>query len=114
MDILLNILKDKKTLIEFLVKTIQETEQEKQGLMRLSDSLTREEPNLSPANIAKCLAVTMKVSAKQSNAIQNLAVIALIQAQSNSFDVDVAQMMNKLGRGQEALQQMFKNKMEGK
>lgn len=114
MDILLNILKDKTALIAFLIKTIEESQTEKEGLGKLCETLTRETPNLSPENMARCLATTMKITAKQSNAIQNLATIALIQAQSSGFDGDVAQMLNKMGRGKEALQQMFKNKMNGR
>lgn len=114
MDLIFDLLKDKKTLITFLLNTIEESEKEKAGLLRLSESLTRDTPNLTPENMARCLATTMKVSAKQSNALQNLATIALIQCQSNHFDGDVAQMMIKMGRGNEALQQMFKNKLEGK
>lgn len=110
MDILLDILKDKKNLIKFLLQTIEESQSEKVGLMKLQESLTREDPNLSPQNMAKCLGVAMKITAKQSHTIQNLAVIALISCQSSGFDGDVAQMMNKLGRGEEALRQMWKNK----
>ena len=107
----MNVLKDKTSLIKFLLETLSETEKEKNGLQILSESLTRENPNISPENMAKCLATTMKISAKQSLRIQNLATIALIQCSSSNFDTDVAMMMNKMGRGHEALQQMMKNKM---
>lgn len=111
MDILLEVLKDKKKLITFLLDTIDKSNTEKEGLLKLSQSLTRDEPNLIVENIAKCIAVTMQITAKQQHAIQQLAIIALIQCQSSDFDVDVAKMLNKLGKGQEALQQMFKNKL---
>jgi len=107
----MNILKDKKELIKFLLSAIENSQREKEGLLKLSESLTRSDPNLKIENIAKCLSVTMRVSAKQSHIIQSLSVIALIQCQSNGFDTDVAQMLNKLGRGDEALNQMLKNKM---
>lgn len=110
MDILMNVLKDKKELIKFLLETIQSSQKEKEGLLKLSESLTRSEPNLKIENIAKCLSTTMQISAKQSHTIQSLAVIALIQCQSSDFDVSVAQMLNKMGRGDEALKQMIKNK----
>lgn len=113
MDLLLDLLKDKKTLIKFLLTVIQDSAKEQDGLIRLSESLTRENPNHSPENLAKCTATALKMLSKQNHAIQNLAIIALIQAQSTSFDTDVAIMMNKFGRGDEALQQMFKNKLQG-
>ena len=114
MDILLDILKDKSNLITFLLATIQESQKEKEGLLKLTGSLTREDPNLKPENIAKCLAVTMKTTAKQSHTLQQLATICLISCQSSGFDTDVAQMMSKMGRGNEALKQMFENKLNGK
>lgn len=109
----MNVLKDKKELIKFLLDTIQSSQKEKEGLLKLSESLTRNDPNLKIENIAKCLSTTMQISAKQSHVIQSLAVIALIQCQSSDFDSSVAQMLNKLGRGEEALRQMLKNKMGG-
>jgi len=112
MDILLEILKDKKKLIAFLLDTIEKSNTEKNGILKLSESLSRDEPNLLIENIAHCVGVTMRYTAKQHHAIQQLAIIALIQCQSSGFDVDVAQMLNKLGKGEEALQQMFKNKLK--
>lgn len=113
MDILLEFLKDKTKLISFLLDTIQKSESEKNGLLKMSESLTRNEPNLKIENIAKCLSTTMSISAKQQHTLQQLSIIALIQCQSSDFDVDVAKMLNKLGRGQEALQQMLKTKLVG-
>lgn len=111
MDILLEVLKDKKKLIAFLLDTIDKSNTEQNGLLKLSESLSRDEPNLSIENIAHCVAVTMRYTAKQQYTLRQLAIIALIQCQSSSFDVDVAQILNKLGKGKEALQQMLKNKL---
>lgn len=108
----MDVLKDKTALIKFLIENLEECNKERSGLMRLSESLTRSDPNLTPANMAKCLATTMKVTARQSLAIQNLAMIALIQCTSDEFDKDIALSLNKLGMGQEAMQQMFKNKFK--
>lgn len=113
MDKIFDLLKDKKQVIKFLLEVIQDSEKQKNGLMKLSESLTREEPNHSIANIAKCVAVTMKDTANRSHTLQNLAIICLIYAQSSDFDKDIAILMNKMGRGEEALRQMFKNKLNG-
>lgn len=110
MEFLMDLLKDKRKLIGFLLEAIQESQKEKEGLTKLCESLTREEPNLKAENIARCIAATMQVTAKQSHRLQSIATIALITCQSSDFDVNVAQMLNKLGKGKEALQQMFKNK----
>lgn len=112
MDILFETLKDKKKLISFLLKTIEESDKSINGLSNLSSSLTRSEPNHSIENIAKCTAVALTISAKQQDTIKTLATIALIQCSSNDFDVDIAKLLNKLGRGEEALRQMMDNKFK--
>lgn len=110
---LLNTLKDKKALLSFLIKAIMESEREIDGLQKMAYTLTREEsPNHSPANMAKCLAVTMKQVAKSCNTIKQLATIALIQCQSDSFDGDVARLLMKMGAGDAALKTMWENKLK--
>lgn len=113
MEILLEVLKDKTKLINFLFDTIQKSDFEKNGLLKLSECLNRGGPNLKIESIAKCIETTMSILAKQQHSIQQLAMIALIQCQSSNFDIDVVKMLNKFGKGQEALQHMFKNKMNG-
>lgn len=114
MDILFDLLKDKTQVISSLLSTIEETGKQKEGLPKLRESLTRENPNLSLENIAKCVAVTMQTEAKQAAMLQSLATICLVYAQSSSFDSDIAKLMIKMGRGDEAVRQVFKNKMEGR
>lgn len=114
MELLLNLLKNKEKLIAFLLETIRESDKHTQGILKFSESLTRENQNISPENLARCLATVMKIQAKQSATMQSLAMIALIVCQGSSFDTNVAQMLNKLGKGEEALQQLFKNKQDGK
>lgn len=111
---IMDILKDKGKIIEFLIKSIQDAKSEKDGIMKLCESLTRENPNASPENLLKCIATSMKVISRQSERIQNLSIIALLTVQSPDFDKDVAMLLVKMGHGEEALQQMLKNKMAGK
>lgn len=113
-DKLLGLLADKKALLTFLYKAIDESGKEKNGLVKLSESLTRDEPNLKPENMARCISSTMLTVAKQSHRLETLAIIALIQCQSSSFDSGVAEMLNKMGRGNEAVAAMFKSKLNGK
>lgn len=110
-DILLNLLKDKATGIQYLLSVLDESARQREGMTKLQASL---EHNTSPENVAKCIQTTMKVCAKQADAIQNLAALMLVYMQSSSFDGDIARMLMKMGKGDEALRQMFKNKMEGK
>lgn len=40
--------------------------------------------------------------------------ILLVYVSSSNFDADVAKKLMEMGRGNEALKQMFKNKLDGK
>jgi|SRR5690606_16019123 len=113
-DVFMDMLKDKAKIIAYLLEVIEKSSREKEGLSMLRESLVRENPNHSVENIARCLATTMKITAKQSEQVSNLALIALVAVQSSDFDSDVVSLLNKLGRGKEAIQQMFKNKLAGK
>lgn len=53
----------------------------------------------------------VEVTAMQTKQIELLSVIALVYMGNSSFDRDVALILNRMGKGEEALQQMFKNKM---
>ena len=55
----------------------------------------------------------VEVTAMQTKQIELLSVIALVYMGNSSFDRDVALILNRMGKGEEALQQMFKNKMGG-
>lgn len=107
MDIF-NLLKDKKDVISALLKAIDSNEKMAEGLRKLAKS---ENSKVSESFKVEKL---LEVVANQSIQIRQLSLINLIYAQSSSFDADVAKLMVKMGRGEEALKQMFKNKLDGK
>lgn len=102
MDIL-NLLKDKKDVIKFLMKTIETNGKMATGLRKIKSS---ENEKFKTEKL-------LEVVANQSEQIKHLSLLLLCYSQGGNFDVDVATMMNKMGRGNEALKQMFKNKMNG-
>ena len=55
----------------------------------------------------------MVIIQMQSKDLLNLSYLSLIYMQGSNFDIDVARMLIKLGKGGEALEAMFKNKMDG-
>lgn len=102
MDIL-NLLKDKKDVIKFLIDTIDSNSKMSSGLRKLTASKDSE------FKTDKLL----EVVANQSIQIKHLSLLLLCYAQGRNFDSDIAIMLNKMGRGEEALKQMFKNKLNG-
>lgn len=100
----MNILQDKRKLLKFLIDTIDKSNKTTIGLRSI---IEKEDTDFK----VKAL---LEVVANQSVQIRNLSIILLVYCQSNNFDTDVAILLNKMDNGQEALQQMFKNKLDGK
>ena len=103
-DFIFGLLKDKKGLLKYLIDTMMKSNYNTQGLLGMKERGFTTEGMLD--NLTK-------VVAKQQQQIKHLALIALMYAQSDKFEVDVALMMNKFGRGDEALKAMFDKKLKG-
>lgn len=99
------ILKNKKEILKYTIKTIESSERNANGLRSM-----RERGFSESGMIDKLIEVT----AIQSEQIKSMATIIVVLAQSEKFDSMVAEMMTKLGRGEEALDIMLNNKMKEK
>lgn len=99
-----NLLTDKKALLKYIIDMITSSEKFSQNLPQLRDKGWSEKGMLDKV---------IEVTAIQSQQIKHLALIALISVQSRDFDTMVAQMMIKMGRGEDALQAMFDAKLKG-
>lgn len=99
------ILKNKKEILKYTIKTIESSERNANGLRSM-----RERGFSESGMIDKLIEVT----AIQSEQIKSMATIIVVLTQSEKFDSMIAEMMTKLGRGEEALNIMFNNKMSGK
>lgn len=99
-----NLLTDKKALLKYIIDMITSSEKFSQNLPQLRDKGWSEKGMLDKV---------IEVTAIQSQQIKHLALIALISVQSSDFNSDVAQMMIKMGRGEDALQAMFDAKLKG-
>ena len=109
-DLLKGMLKEKGTVLETLANAIDESIGIQKGLSRAKDTVLE---NPSEANLRKMLHVTMKSLETQSKTITQLALISLVYVANNNFTSDLAMSLGKLGHGQEALQEMFRQKMNG-
>lgn len=101
---IVNLLKDKKGLIKYILDTITVSEKFMQNMPKLRERGWSEKGMLDKV---------IEISAIQSNQIKHLALIALLVTQSRDFDTMIGQMMIKMGRGDEALQAMFDAKLKG-
>ena len=102
---IVNLLKDKTALVRYIYNTILSSDKFAENLPQLRDKGWSEQGMLDKV---------IEITAIQSQQIKHLALVALLVVQSNDFNGHVADMMIKMGRGEEALKAMFDAKMKGK
>jgi len=100
---IVNLLKDKRALIKYILDMITSSEKFSQNLPQLRDKGWSEKGMLDKV---------IEITAIQSQQIKHLALIALLLVQSNDFDSMVGHMMIKMGRGDEALRAMMDAKFK--
>lgn len=104
MNDIANLLRDKKGLIAYILKAIESSQKNAIGLRSMKERGWSQEGMLDKV---------IEITAIQADQIKHLALVALISVQSSDFDTDVAKMMMKMGRGDEALKMMFDKKLNG-
>ncbi len=104
MNDIANLLRDKKGLIAYILKAIESSHKNAIGLRSMKERGWSQEGMLDKV---------IEITAIQADQIKHLALVALISVQSSDFDTDVAKMMMKMGRGDEALKMMFDKKLNG-
>ena len=100
---ILNLLKDKSALLKYI-----------QNMILSSDKFMANLPQMRERGWSEAgmLDKVIEISAIQSNQIKHLALIALLLVQSKDFDNNVAELMIKMGRGNEALKAMVDAKLK--
>jgi len=109
-DFCLHIMKNREEVLKNILRDIQQVEKQQAGLMSVIPSLTEE---TSDANLRHQLKTCMQVQAQQAQIIRTLLMISLINISSQDFVAQVAQLANKFGKGEEALREMFNQKLRG-
>ena len=102
---IVNLLKDKTALIRYIYNTILSSDKFAVNLPQLREKGWSEQGMLDKV---------IEITAIQSQQIKHLALVALLVVQSSDFNGHVADMMIKMGRGEEALKAMFDAKLKGK
>jgi len=100
---LLDILKNKESVIRTLLKALNDSDKYTEGLKSMKERGFSQDGMLEKV---------IAVSAAQSQQIKAISLIALVYAQGGNFDQDVATALNKMGRGEEALRAMLDKKLK--
>lgn len=110
-NLMMEFMKDKKTALSAMLEALDKTRSYSKGLNKFIDNI--DDADMSDENVKKKFKTLMKVVRDQNSMLLKLLLINVVYMQSNNFDADVAKVLMKMGHGQEALQQMLKNKMGG-
>lgn len=105
MNDIADLIKNKEALMGYIHQMILSSEKNAAGLRRMK------ERGFSDAGM---LEKVIEVTAIQSEQIMKLAMVALFIVQGGDWDKNVAEVMMRMGRGQEALQEMLKAKFKRK
>lgn len=108
---ILDLIKDKKKVFKWLTD-ISADSQDAFEMLEKSRNKIIEETDIE--SMKKHLRNTMLAVSKLSVNIFNLTQILSIYVSSDNFDSTVAQAAMRVGKGEEALRVMLKNKMRGK
>lgn len=100
---LMDLLKDKEKIIRYVLNISKNASKIEDGI------LSMRKRGYTDGGMIDKLA---EVAAMQTKQIELLSVIALVYMGNIYFDRDVALILNRMGRGEEALKQMLKNKMK--
>lgn len=106
-EAMMAMLKNKPKVLSEVLSDFDRCRKLVKGMPHASESVSSE--NL--LNLEDKLRLTMKVCGEQAAMIEKLIMVLVPYLASSSFDSDAASCLNKLGRGQEALQELMRQKM---
>ena len=108
-QLFMDMMKNSKEVIASVMNDVDQANRIAKGMYRFSQDVE----GCSDKELRRKLKVTFEKLSVLAEANVRLGTIALVYAQSDNFTGDNAEALNKLGRGQEALREMFKAKMGG-
>lgn len=95
----------------FLIKALKDVDRYEQGLTKVVESL--EGDDVSPETVAKFSRTTAKILRDQQTLLKHLIVFSMTYLGGDQFRLDAAKCAAKMGRGDEALKQMWEDKLKG-
>ena len=105
MNDIVDLIRNKEQLMGYLHQMVTSSEKNAAGLRSMKERGFSDNGMLEKV---------IEVTAIQSDQIFKLAMIALFIVQGGDWDKNVAEVMMRMGRGKEALQEMLKAKMKRK
>lgn len=95
----------------FLLKALKDVDRYEAGLSKVVDAL--ENDDVTPETVAKFSRTTAKIVRDQQILLKHLILFTMTYLGGDQFNTDIAVVANKMGRGDEALREMFNRKLNG-
>lgn len=111
-ELFMEFLRDKPTALKTLLEDIERLQNFRKGLDKFLENI--DEADMNQENIRQKFRTLIKVNKAQNSMLTKFLIILIAYVQGNNFDSDIANTLSKLGKGDEALRQMLKNKMSGR
>ena len=104
-------LTNREEVISALLKDIDTCQAQMDGCEKVLERWAEVQEN--PANLEKQLQTSVKCVRRLSDVNRRLLMLLMVYVVGNQFHSDSAALMAKLGRGEEALKELFKQKLKG-
>lgn len=110
-DLMMKMFKNRVQVMRMLIQEFEDTRKVADGCQRVLDSW--EDGYQTPENMQKQLRTAISTNRRQAVMLEKLALICLLYVMGDSYTSDAAHALNKLGHGQDALREMWEQKLRG-
>ncbi len=106
-DMFMEMLKNKKRVVEVLLKDIGVCDKNAKAFLKLENLYLQGKE----VNTEKAIKACAKSLRHSNDVNKRLLMLLLVYVSGNNYSGDTAAILNKMGRGQEAVRELFKQKM---
>ena len=108
-DLMLRAMRNKEEILKELLGILQRQKRVDDGLNNFAKALADGKDRND--QLAQILLTVVKIVQEQAGALRQLSSIALVYLAGENFTTDAAKVANKLGAGQDAVRELFRQKM---
>lgn len=110
-ELLMEMLKGKEHILKTILTDIQTCQKTSAGCSKVDDNWDTISGN--PEDLKKQLRTAIRTNKRLADILQRVIVLQVAYVAGSNFDTDLTMALQKVGKGDEAIRQMFKNKLKG-
>ena len=108
-DLMLSMMQNPDHVAKTLFDALELCERSKKGCQKVVENWDKMKEN--PANMEKQLLTAIKVNMGLSDTLMKILILQLAYVGGEQYSSDAAKTLNKMGRGGEAVREMFRQKL---